>query len=106
MGFILDGYTDCDDCRGLKVSYRTISVVDWRTYATAIEKFTDAEKEKHLADLIASRIQKWDAEFDGKPAEITGENVLKLPQGVWLRLQDLMMGYLRQETDAKNSEAA
>ncbi|QDV78086.1 hypothetical protein [Botrimarina mediterranea] len=109
MGFILDGYTNCDDCRGLKISYRPISVVDWRQYAAAVEKFSASEKEQHLAELIASRLHKWDAiSEDGQPMPITAENVLKLPQGVWLRLQDLLMGFHKgdgtntREADAKN----
>lgn len=109
MGFILDGYTHCDDCRGLKISYRPISVVDWRQYAAATEKFSDTEKQQHLAELVASRLNKWDAENEqGEPMPITAENVLKLPQGVWLRLQDLLMGFYKGdgsntlEDDAKN----
>lgn len=111
MSFLLDGYTKTADCRGLNITFREVPLDDWYAYQDALDGAPQDARRRLTAELIAKQIERWDAVLDGQPAAITADNVLKLPVAVWLRIQDLLLGYTTegvntQGDDLKNSEAA
>lgn len=109
---IYDGYTRAADCLGLKVVFRPIPQGDWSQETELAKGMTAEAWRARQAELMAARLVSWDATGEGgEAADVTGENVARLPVAVFNRLQDLLLGYTaegvnQQEEDSKNSEAA
>lgn len=102
---IHDGYTARGTAHGLHFTYRPFTpeevlyLIEW---SDRLEPKAYTEK---AAEAIADHLVEWDVTDRGKAAEITPENVGKLPAAVYTKLRDTMIAY-KGEDAAKNSAKA
>lgn len=101
-GFIPDGYTREGFIKATEFHPETSLRFEYRPMVPherirAQKRITDAKTdelgETEAHKLIVSRVTSWDLSYEGRPIELTTENVARLEPHLSARLFQIVMGY-------------
>lgn len=102
---IPDGYTQSDECFGLKVTFRPMPFSDYDDYMTALIAADPADRKKLIGEKVAERVVSWSATVGGKPVPVTPENIGMLPAAAGQRLRNLITGQQTADDSTPGDDA-